>query len=92
MSELKPGDNVEWRAGTTPSRFHTRKGVVKEVLPSGIALVKVGVEGKTIVEEIRAVRLSKIELPKPVEEEAGASKGSKAAVRGRKGAKKKARA
>ncbi|MEJ2744184.1 MAG: hypothetical protein P8123_00605 [bacterium] len=89
MAELQPGDNVEWRAGTTPSTFHTRKGVIKEVLPSGLALVRVGVQGKTIVEEIRAARLRKIDLPKPVvEEKTGASKGRKTAAKEKKGAKK----
>lgn len=77
MSGLQPGDGVEWRAGTTPSTFHTRRGVIKEILPSGLALVKVQVERETIVEEIRAVRLRKIEPPEPVKEKKTADPGGK---------------
>lgn len=36
MAGLQPGDKVEWRAGTTPSTFHTRKGEIKEILSSGV--------------------------------------------------------
>ena len=86
MAGLQPGDRVEWRAGSTPSVSHMRQGVIKEILQSGIALVMVKVEGVTIVEEIRAARLSKIEIPKPVKEKTAAAKGRKC----RKAAKKKA--
>jgi hypothetical protein len=64
MAKLQPKDKVEWRAGATPSTSHLRSGVVKEVLPDGIALVKTKVEGVSVLEEIRAARLTKVEEPK----------------------------
>ena len=94
MAELQPKDKVEWRAGNTPATSHLRKGVIKEILPGGIALVATEVEGKTIIEEIRAARLRKVEVPAPAKvKKAGKKKGKKAAAkskRGRKVAKKKA--
>ncbi len=80
MVELQPKDKVEWRAGETPSSSHLRKGVIKEVLPGGIALVKTKVEGESVLEEIRMARLRKVEAPKP----AKAKKSKKARKTGAK--------
>jgi hypothetical protein len=88
MAELQPKDKVEWRAGNTPSTWHVRKGVLKEILPGGTALVATEVEGKTIIEEIRAARLRKVELPAPAKvKKARKKKGKKAAAKGKKGRK-----
>jgi len=81
MIDLQPKDKVEWRAGNTPSTSHIRTGVIKEILPGGIALVETKVEGKTVVEEIRAARLRKAEVPQAV-------KGKKAGMKREKKAKK----
>ncbi len=96
MADLQPKDKVEWRAGDTPSTSHLRKGVVKEILPGGIAAVRTKVEGENVIEEIRAARLRKVEQPKAVKgKKARAKKGKKAAAKGKKSkkvAKKKATA
>lgn len=63
MAQLEPKDKVEWRAGETPSSSHLRTGVVKELLPGGICLVRTKVEGQSVIEEIRAARLRKVEPP-----------------------------
>jgi len=92
MAGLQPGDKVEWRAGSTPSVSHMRQGVIKEILPSGIALVRVKAQGETIVEEIRTARMRKVELPAPVKEKVGERKSRKASAKRGKAAKKKATA
>ncbi|MCX6357923.1 MAG: hypothetical protein NT045_08650 [Candidatus Aureabacteria bacterium] len=61
---LKPKDRVEWRAGNSASTTHLRQGVVQDLLPGGICLVKTKVSGETEFEEIRAARLRKVEEPK----------------------------
>ena len=63
MAKLKPKDKVEWRAGTRPSLSRMRKGVIKEILPEGIALVRTRVDGVSRLEEIRVARLRPVEEP-----------------------------
>lgn len=82
MAKVHPSDMVEWRAGDAPSTSHIRKGIIVDILPGGIALVRTNVEGNTVIEEIRAARLRKSELAKPVKvKEAGTKKGRKRAPR-----------
>jgi hypothetical protein len=87
MAELQPKDKVEWRAGETPSSSHLRKGVIKEVLPGGIALVRTKVEGASVLEEIRMARLRKVEQPKPAKVKKGKKTKKAGARRKSKGAK-----
>lgn len=64
MAVLKPKDKVEWRAGDRPSTTYLRTGVVKEILEDGACLVRTKVDNVSVVEQIRAARLRKVEEPK----------------------------
>ena len=96
MAKLQPKDKVEWRAGSSPSTSKIRTGVIKDILPDGIAHVKTRVEGVYIIEEIRSARLTKVEEPvkgRPKKAKKAAPKKGKKKRRGRKkkkAAKKKA--
>jgi len=97
MDDLQPNDKVEWRAGKTPATSHIRRGVIKEILPGGTALVATEVEGKTVIEEIRSARLRKAEIPAPAKVKKAGTKREKKAkeiapARGKKAARKKAAA
>lgn len=94
MAKLQPKDKVEWRAGATPSTSHMRRGVVKEILPEGIALVRTRVEGESRIEEIRLARLRKVEEPPKVTRKKkkkgkAAAKAKKAPARRRRRKKEK---
>lgn len=95
MAKLQPKDKVEWRAGSSISTSKIRKGVVKDILPDGIARVRTRVEGVYIIEEIRSARLKKVEEPakprKKKSKKAAPAKGKKKRARRKKkkAAKKK---
>lgn len=89
MAQLQPKDKVQWRAGDTPSSSHLRTGVIKEVLPGGLCLVRTKVDDELVVEEIRMARLKPVEPPAAVpKKKRGAAKAKKA--RGKKSKKKAA--
>ena len=78
MAKLKEKDRVEWRAGSSPSRMKLRTGVIKEILPEGIARVRTRVEGASRIEEIRLSRLRPVEEPpKPAPKKKAAKKAAK---------------
>lgn len=77
MVKLQPNDKVEWRAGARPSSSKVRKGVVKEIRPDGICLVRTRVEGAYIIEEIRSARLSKVEEDQPAKKKKAKKKKKK---------------
>ena len=96
MAQLQPKDKVQWRAGDTPSSSHLRTGVIKEVLPGGLCLVRTKVDGEMVVEEIRMARLKPVEPPPEAPKKKGgarrAGKAGKAAPAVKKAAPKKAAA
>ncbi|HOE27183.1 MAG: hypothetical protein IT574_09735 [Candidatus Aureabacteria bacterium] len=92
MAQLQPKDKVQWRAGDTPSSSHLRTGVIKEVLPGGLCLVRTKVDGEMVVEEIRMARLKPVEPPPEAPKKKGgarrAGKAGKAAPAAEKAAPK----
>lgn len=84
MAKLQPKDKVEWRAGARPASTKVRKGVVKEIRPDGICLVRTRVEGAYIIEEIRSARLSKVEEDLPAKKKKAKKKKKKTAGKRKK--------
>jgi|LAHU01.1.fsa_nt_gb hypothetical protein len=88
MAQLQPKDKVQWRAGDTPSSSHLRTGVIKEVLPGGLCLVRTKVDGEMAVEEIRMARLKPVEPPPAAPKKKGGARRAKRAAKAAPAAEK----